>query len=931
MQIILVIGSGARELKIVQKLTEDALEEINIVCIKTQENNEIDKYCLKVVSMKLSIKETMESIKEDIHFCIIGPEAPLKEGYADYFEKKQIPCIGPLRYYAQIETSKHFCRQFLHNERTLESHSPKYMVINKNMKTYESIKKVFDTFDEIVIKKDGLCGGKGVTVQGYDFSEKDEQIDYVLNSDDTFVIEEKLEGEEFSFLSMTDGYNIQHFPPIQDNKRLLDDDKGPNTGGMGCVIAENNTLPFLNDEDIETTKRINTKVIEKLNRLQKDNNLSVGYRGILYGSYIKTKNGIYVIEFNCRFGDPECIIALSLLESNFYSICLDVISGNLTKPFKFSNDAMMCVYAVPEDYPKASENDSYDIYFDSELDLKDVIFSNVKIVNKHVLSLKSRTLCCIARGKELYDCYTKVYNNMKLIKGRLFYRKDIGRKFLTDYEQSGVSIKNGEQAIKNIKKHILSTYNENVLSEVGSFGGEYKLGNDVLIASIDGVGTKSILAKRFFNEDAYYELGKDIVGHSINDILVQGAYPLFFLDYFGANSLNLNEFENFIKGVTDSCLEYGPFPILGGETAEMPLIYNNDKTDLIGCIIGKKDTRFFPNKVKAGDIIINLPSVSPHTNGYSLINKLVDENLDEEMKRKFLKAHKCYLPEVLTFIELFGYDKLNAMCHITGGGFHSNMNRVLPNNMEVELDEIELPDWCIYLLEKGVSKEELLNVFNCGIGYVLVVDNSVDLEKFNVSHKIIGKVVDNKLDKTEDKLIIKNNKREPRVGIIMGSDSDLLCMKDAAEILDKFNIPYEITIVSAHRTPERMYSYAKTAVVRGLQCIIAGAGGAAHLPGMVASLTSLPVIGVPVKSSSLSGNDSLLSIVQMPRGIPVATVAIHNATNAGLLACRILGSQDKHILNRMNEFMKSQELEVLRKAKSMEELGYMEYLNIWKF
>ena len=932
MQIILVIGSGARELKVIQKLTEDALEEINIVCIKTQENNEIDKYCLRVISMQLSIKETMENIKEDIHFCIIGPEAPLKEGYADYFEKKQIPCIGPLQYYAQIETSKQFCRQFLYNERTLESHSPKYMVINKNTKTYESIKTVFDSFDEIVIKKDGLCGGKGVTVQGYDFSEKDDQIDYVLNSNDTFVIEEKLEGEEFSFLSITDGYNnIQHFPPIQDNKRLLDDDKGPNTGGMGCVIAENNTLPFLDEKDIEIAKRINTKVIEKLNRLKEDKKLSIGYRGILYGSYIKTKNGIYVIEFNCRFGDPECIIALSLLESNFYSICLNVISGNLTKPFDFSNDAMMCVYAVPEDYPKANENDSYDIYFDPELDLKDVIFSNVKIENKHILSLKSRTLCCIASGKELYDCYTRVYNNMKLIKGRLFYRKDIGRKFLTNYEQSGVSIKNGEQAIKNIKKHILSTYNENVLSEVGSFGGEYKLGNDVLIASIDGVGTKSILAKRFFNEDAYYELGKDIVGHSINDILVQGAYPLFFLDYFGANSLNLNEFENFIKGVTDSCLEYGPFPILGGETAEMPLIYNNDKTDLIGCIIGKKDTRFFPNKVKPGDIIVNLPSVSPHTNGYSLINKLVDENLDEEMKRKFLKAHKCYLPEVLTFIELFGYDKLNAMCHITGGGFRSNMNRVLPNNMEVELDEIELPDWCIYLLEKRVSKEELLNVFNCGIGYVLVVDKSVDLEKFNVSHKIIGKVVDSQVDKIEDKIIIKNSKREPRVGIIMGSDSDLLCMKDAAEILDKFNVPYEITIVSAHRTPERMYSYAKTAVDRGLQCIIAGAGGAAHLPGMVASLTSLPVIGVPVKSSCLSGNDSLLSIVQMPRGIPVATVAIHNATNAGLLACRILGSQDKLILKRMNEFMKSQETDVLIKAKSMEDLGHKEYLNIWKF
>ena len=165
------------------------------------------------------------------------------------------------------------------------------------------------------------------------------------------------------------------------------------------------------------------------------------------------------------------------------------------------------------------------------------------------------------------------------------------------------------------------------------------------------------------------------------------------------------------------------------------------------------------------------------------------------------------------------------------------------------------------------------------------------------------------------------------VGIIMGSDSDLPCMRDAANILDYFEIPYEITIVSAHRTPERMYNYAKSAISRGLQCIIAGAGGAAHLPGMVASLTSLPVIGVPVRSSSLSGNDSLLSIVQMPKGIPVATVAIHNATNAGLLACRILGSHNKSIQEKMETFMCSQENDVIKKAELLESIGYIKYLN----
>jgi len=169
-----------------------------------------------------------------------------------------------------------------------------------------------------------------------------------------------------------------------------------------------------------------------------------------------------------------------------------------------------------------------------------------------------------------------------------------------------------------------------------------------------------------------------------------------------------------------------------------------------------------------------------------------------------------------------------------------------------------------------------------------------------------------------------------RVGIIMGSDSDLPCMAEAAKLLDHFDIPYELTVVSAHRTPARMYSYAQTAVERGLQVIIAGAGGAAHLPGMVAALTPLPVIGVPVKSSALSGNDSLLSIVQMPKGIPVATVAIGNSANAALLAIRILAASDKFLLGKMDEYMSKQEGEVLEKAESLESLGYKSYLDQMK-
>ncbi|XP_058108127.1 phosphoribosylaminoimidazole carboxylase, chloroplastic-like isoform X2 [Magnolia sinica] len=167
----------------------------------------------------------------------------------------------------------------------------------------------------------------------------------------------------------------------------------------------------------------------------------------------------------------------------------------------------------------------------------------------------------------------------------------------------------------------------------------------------------------------------------------------------------------------------------------------------------------------------------------------------------------------------------------------------------------------------------------------------------------------------------------PRVSIIMGSDSDLRVMKNAAEVLKTFDVPFEVSIVSAHRTPERMFSFASSAQARGVQVIIAGAGGAAHLPGMVASLTSLPVIGVPVKGSSLDGVDSLLSILQMPKGVPVATVAIENATNAALLAVKILAIWDVDLKERVIEYHEDMKDTVLRKADRLEREAWEGYSN----
>ena len=165
----------------------------------------------------------------------------------------------------------------------------------------------------------------------------------------------------------------------------------------------------------------------------------------------------------------------------------------------------------------------------------------------------------------------------------------------------------------------------------------------------------------------------------------------------------------------------------------------------------------------------------------------------------------------------------------------------------------------------------------------------------------------------------------PLIGIIMGSDSDLPTMQAAIDICEQFEIPHEVAIVSAHRTPDRMIEYAKTAHQRGLKAIVAGAGGAAHLPGMVASLTPLPVIGVPIRTKALQGVDSLYSIVQMPTGIPVATVAIGNAANAGLLAVQILATGDPELSARVQSYRQSLKDLVLDKQARLEAVGYRNY------
>ncbi|KAL3232312.1 phosphoribosylaminoimidazole carboxylase [Nakaseomyces bracarensis] len=305
-------------------------------------------------------------------------------------------------------------------------------------------------------------------------------------------------------------------------------------------------------------------------------------------------------------------------------------------------------------------------------------------------------------------------------------------------------------------------------------------------------------------------------------------------------------------------------------------------------------------------IVINEIAPRPHNSGHYTINACVVSQFEAHL-RAILD-----LPMPKNFTSLSTNTTNAIMLNLLGD--------IEEKDKELKICEraLETPGASVYLYGKE-SKP------NRKVGHINIVCSCMD-DCLKRLEYITGKTND-PIKLSVAALLDAEDSKKPVVGIIMGSDSDLPVMSAACKILEQFDVPFEVTIVSAHRTPHRMSKYATEAASRGIKVIIAGAGGAAHLPGMVAAMTPLPVVGVPVKGSTLDGVDSLHSIVQMPRGVPVATVAINNSTNAAILAVRMLGIQNYDYLKKMDDFLNKQEEEVLEKAVKLEKIGYEKYLN----
>ena len=417
---ILLIGSGAREHAIARALDRSSQNK-SIYCLASNMNPGIAELCVEITIDNFNDPELVSSYASEIGatLTIIGPENPLAEGVADALWNNGVKVVGPKKTLAQIETSKSFTRDLL-TEYNIPA-CPKY----KTFLALDGVAEFLSNLEEdYVIKYDGLAGGKGVKVAGDHLNSHEEALAYcreLVDRGGKFVIEEKLIGQEFSLMSFCDGETLKHMPAVQDHKRAYEGDIGPNTGGMGTYSDADHSLPFLTDENIIQAHEINNATAKALKDKFGD-----GYKGILYGGFMTTANGVKLIEYNARLGDPEAMNVLSLLKSDFIAICQGIVDETLDKvDVQFADQATVCKYAVPKGYPdNPIKGEPIDI---SNIEnLERLFYASVDFKDGQLVEAGSRTVAVVGTANTISKAEKIAEKEISAVEGPLFHRNDIG-------------------------------------------------------------------------------------------------------------------------------------------------------------------------------------------------------------------------------------------------------------------------------------------------------------------------------------------------------------------------------------------------------------------------------------------------------------------------------------------------------------------------
>ncbi|KAF4664042.1 hypothetical protein FOZ61_001163 [Perkinsus olseni] len=758
---VLVVGSGGREHALATAIA--ASHKVKRVYVAPGNAGEHEKI-INIPAVNAS-KETIVGYcrKKHISLVVVGPEQPLAEGLADVVQEAGIPVFGPTAAAAEVEASKSWAKDFMrrHGIPTAE-----FVTAVTPEEGEKAVDKICSS-NGVVVKASGLAAGKGVIVADSAQQGKAAVREIFSLYGGPVVVEELLQGAEVSVFALTNGRSFVVLPPARDHKRVFNDDEGPNTGGMGAFV----TNSLLTKSELENIKeRIVAPSIEGLAKEGRP------FSGCLYIGLMMTPHGPKVLEYNCRFGDPETQALLPLLLSNkidCYDLFLSCTAGKqlgskLSARLEGIKGSSVTVVLASGGYP-GKFNKGYLINGVNRAECVpgvQVYYAGAQYDDNGVIVTSGgRVLSITAGGETVKDAAERAYCAVRSITFEgVHYRTDIAmcsglsrvsksRSFSESgsdtpksaksgitYLAAGVDIEAGEAAVDGFKPLVKRTQRPGMGGSLGDFGGFCDLAKcgeydePVLVSGTDGVGTKLKVANTIGKHDT---VGIDLVAMCANDVVVHGAEPLFFLDYFAVGKLDVKQAVEVVKGIADGCIQAG-CTLLGGETAELPGIFaNTTEYDIAGFVVGVKEKSLeLPDKdsMQHGDILIGLLSSGVHSNGFSLVRKIAEVSglkmsdpapydPTTTLGVSLLTPTKIYVKTILELVRL-GAGKLKGAAHITGGGLFQNIPRMLPEHLQavIRADTWELPAvfrWCA--TQGKLEATELASTFNVGIGMVLCV------------------------------------------------------------------------------------------------------------------------------------------------------------------------------------------------------------------
>ncbi|KAL4926480.1 bifunctional aminoimidazole ribotide synthase/glycinamide ribotide synthase [Aspergillus undulatus] len=759
---VLIVGNGGREHALAWKLSQSP--RVDIVYVAPGNGGTAAGTNAKIENANVKGNDYPGLVafaqQNQVNLVVPGPEAPLVDGIQGYFQAVGIRCFGPSKAAARMEGSKAFSKDFMKRQNIPTA-------AYENFTDYEKARQYLDSVPHtVVIKADGLAGGKGVIIPTSKEEAHSALREMMLDrqfgdAGNEVVIEEYLEGDELSVLTFSDGYTIKSLPAAQDHKRIYDGDQGPNTGGMGCYAP----TPISSKQVLEEIDR--TIVQPSIDGMRRE---GFPFVGILFTGLMMTKNGPKVLEYNVRGGDPETQTLLPLLSDDtdlaeIMVACtehwLDGVSVKVKDNFSTT------VIAVAGGYPGAYAKGKK-ITLDPTPEGTLIFHAGTNLVGDELQTAGGRVIAATATGSNLEEALKKSYAGIETVHFEdVFYRKDIAHRAFRQreaqqcltYAAAGVSIDAGNDLVNKIKSSVAKTKRPGTDAVIGGFGGLFSLAaansayhpeSPTLIGAIDGVGTKLKIAHA---AGVHNTVGIDLVAMNVNDLVVQGAEPLFFLDCYSCGKLDVNTAAAFVTGVADGCMQAG-CALIGGETAEMPGLFVEDTYDAVGAAVGAINTSgpnartILPDTkaMKAGDVLLALASSGPHSNGYSLVRKIVERsglsyndpapftmpsspstasNEPLTLGRALLTPTRIYVKPLLKALSASSQSAIKGLAHITGGGLVDNVPRMLPPTLTAHIDAKtwQLPPVFSWLKKNGnVSAHEMTRAFNCGVGMVIVVE-----------------------------------------------------------------------------------------------------------------------------------------------------------------------------------------------------------------